>query len=60
MKTVEARDVEVGDMIYNSHAQHPAFEWVRVMKVSDRRGMIEIKTNVWTTIKHKREAVAVQ
>jgi|HubBroStandDraft_4_1064222.scaffolds.fasta_scaffold00070_74 hypothetical protein len=34
--TVAAREVRVGDCIYNSHAYHPSARWIRVTSIERR------------------------
>lgn len=58
--TLEARQVEVDDYLYNSLATHHAFQWVRVVKVERSPECVVIHTTVWQTHKYPREAVAVR
>ena len=38
MKTIEAQAVARGDYIFNSHASHAAYRWVRVIEAPRRQG----------------------
>jgi hypothetical protein len=62
--TVAAKDVKKGDRVYNSIAAaaklHPAFYWVRVLRVQ----VVGKKTTIYTTVyedhRHSEEAVTVE
>lgn len=67
MRTIEAREVKVGDFIYNSSTStlpkvaKEAFQWVRVISVEAiRENAVRIETTVWSAVKHIREAIAVR
>jgi len=30
---IAAKDIRVGDEVYNKHAKHPAFQWTRVREI---------------------------
>lgn len=59
---IEARQVKVGDYIYNSSAKSlpPPFHWVRVIDVINEGSNTRIITRVFETVKHQREAVIVR
>ena len=72
-KTIAAKDVEVGDYLYNSLAKHDAFRWCRVMEV--KRAMwtvrlehsgevdvpcVELHTSGWYTVKSLGEGIFVR
>lgn len=72
LRTLEARQVRVGDYIFNNLASDPAFRWCRVVCVDPvnvprsfdpKDGSypaIEISTSGWVTYKHPREGLAVK
>lgn len=73
MKTIKARDVKVGDYIWNASATHPAFRWCRVNTVEKGQVAVVLEGNVskhvpgvllhtsaFTTIKILDEAVAIR
>lgn len=59
-KTVEAREVRVGDRIWSAATRFSRAGWVAVREVtvSDSRAVV-LKTGGWETWKHPREGVAV-
>ena len=71
--TIKARDVQVGDELYNSLATHPAFRWTRVKNVQrcmvpceldDGRTVdlpgVWIDTFAWSTMEILNAAIAVR
>ena len=69
-ETVAAKDLQVGDYIYNSLATQEAFRWVRINHLKERLGpvtlefsgvqqlpVIDIHTSGWMTTKSPDEAV---
>lgn len=62
IKTVAARNVVVGDELYNSQAPHPAFRWVRVSGIRQNADgdCLILETFAWETWKHPDEAVSVR
>jgi hypothetical protein len=57
--TIEAKDVMVGDYLYNSHATHPVFSAARVTSVTQKANEAIITTFSWVTYKHPREGIAI-
>lgn len=62
---VAARDVRVGDQLYNSLAakqkQHPAFYWATVLRTETQPdGSIELHASGWYTVLHPREGVTIR
>lgn len=67
LRTVEAREVRVGDDIYNTAADHPAFRWCRVVRVEPGPPVegsiyksVRLVTSGWATVKHEREGVTIR
>ena len=60
--TIAAKDVVVGDEIYNSLASHPSWQWVRVGRVrrNDDGDRIILTTFAWETWKHPAGGVFVR
>lgn len=61
-QTIAARQVVVGDEIYNKSATRPEFKWTRVIKTrySDDQKSVILTTMAWETWKHPEEGVAVR
>jgi hypothetical protein len=59
--TIAAKDVKVGDHLWNSLAKHPAYQWVRVSSVEQKENnRVAIYTSSWYTVKHREEGIAVR
>lgn len=59
--TVAAKEVVVGDEVFNRLAFHPSAQWVRVTAVlPSGTGSVIIRTFSWDTWKHPEEAIGVR
>lgn len=57
---IAAKDVRVGDRIYNSHAFHPSAEWPRVTGIEPlESGNLLITSTDFATVLHPEEGIAV-
>lgn len=60
-RTIAAKDVKIGDYIWNSLARQPAYQWVRVVSVEQKENnRIALHTSGWYTVKHREEGIAVR
>ncbi len=62
MTTVAAKDVQVGDKIFNNLTAHPLFQWLTVTAVRlvlDGTRVV-ISTASWDAWKHPEESVSVR
>jgi hypothetical protein len=60
MRTVFAKDVKPGMMLFNKDATSPAFQWIRVTEVILQEKLVRIVTTSWITGKHPDEGVIVK
>ena len=71
--TIAARDIQVGDEIFNSLATSAPFQWVRVLDVNREHTdfvleggalvklpCVAVRTMAWTTMLHLDEGIAVR
>ena len=60
-RTIAAKDVKIGDYIWNSLARQPAYQWVRVVSVEQKENnRIALHTSGWYTVKHREEGIEVR
>ena len=57
--TIAAREVMVGDYLYNNLAPFAELSGVRVSSVTQTENRVIIETSTWTTYKHPREGIAI-
>jgi hypothetical protein len=59
--TIAAKDVKVGDYLWNSLAKHPPYQWVRVVSIEQKENnRIALHTSGWYTVKHREEGIEVR
>jgi hypothetical protein len=60
-RMIAAKDVKVGDHLWNSLARHPAYQWVRVSSVEQKENnRVALHTSGWYTVKHREEGIEVR